>query len=163
MTLTIPMPLDLSILLFGSVSNRRLSVRANLVVPDIGDRESGFGTIYDVCSFPLNSSPNIANQNMNRVNLILVKTETPINFEYFGNMIGFYSSKNYNNNDDSSADDYEIIFQGGIRGMGTIDTEDDELQSSTFPTDVITTKNTGYLNILTTGFIHFINRTPPTD
>lgn len=144
-------------------NNKKITLNSDLSVPDIKESESGIGTIYDCSSFNLASSLNIANSTVNRFQLNLRKTETPVNFVYTANVIGFYSTINYATNSDLSSDDFEILFTGGIRGQGTLDTEEDNLLSSSCPIDTITIRNTGYLNIIVSGLIHIINRTAPTD
>lgn len=144
-----------------TVVNNMLMLMTDLSVPDIGEKEAGVGTIFDCVSTNLDSA--IGSSVINRFQLGLIKTQTPVNFVYTATVTGFYSATPYSTKSPSSSDDYEILFTGAVRSMGTLDTESDSITSSSFPINTINLKTSGYLNILTCGLIHIINRTTPTD
>ena len=148
----------------GNTNINFLMFNFDLDTSSIKEIEGGTTRIFDIWSWNLENSPNIANKTVEKINFKAHKANKPINFNFSGLVVGYYS--NHNINTESflyGDDDIEMIFSGPIGCTGTIDENEDSLSFGTVPFNKTTIKSTGYLNIGFSGTLNFINRTPPSN
>lgn len=148
----------------GVLNTNLLTFSFDLDTSPIKEMESGTSRIYDTWSWNLTNSPNIANKAVEKIKIEAIKTNKPINLVFSGIVTGYYSNHNIHTDGFLYGDeDIEIIFSGPIGSTCTLDENEDTVSFGIFPFNKTTIKSSGYLNIIFSGFLSFINRTSPSN